>query len=297
MALPSSPNPVSISQINAELGRSSSAMYSLGTDTEGRRLASVGQSGVSASPNQVINQGVFRSKARNVMTYTANVNTVNVYSNAIGNNYSAGNTWITVNINTNVRIGSANSAIPAISFNGFVDGDLLELDNSGYIQGAGGAGGKGNGGSGHNRSTIDPGSAGVAGGTGIYTRYPLNIDNASGYIWGGGGGGGGGQGGNTGGKSRDPIGGGGGGGGAGQIVGPGGLGGTNGVNRLGDNGSNGTTSTGGAGGVNTGSGGAGGSPGQAGASAFYAGGAGGRSIDGISYVNWISTGNTLGTAV
>lgn len=295
MTLPASPNPVSVSQINAELGRSSTAQYSLGTDAEGRKLASVGQSGISPSPNQIINQGIFRSKARNKLFFTANTNNVVLLSSA-ASNYSAGNTYLTVTINPNVRIGSANTTVPSFTVNGFANGDDIELINNGYIQGAGGAGGKGNGGNGHNRSTIDPGSAGIGGGTALFARDNISVTN-NGYIWGGGGGGGGGIGGNTGGKSRDPIGGGGGGGGAGIVSGAGGLGGTNGVGRLGDNGSAGTSTLGGAGGPNTGAGGAGGNPGQPGESAFYAGGAAGRYLDGTSFVSWVAVGNTLGLAL
>lgn len=296
MTLPASPNPVSISQINTELGRSSSSQFSLGTDAEGRKLASIGQSGISPSPNQIINQGVFRSKARNKLTFTTNTNTVSLLNSAIATNYSAGNTYLTVTINPNVRIGAANTTVPSLTVVGFTAGDDVELINNGYIQGAGGSGGKGNGGNGHNRSTIDPGSAGVGGGTALFARFNVAVTN-NGYIWGGGGGGGGGIGGNTGGKSRDPIGGGGGGGGAGIVGGSGGLGGTNGVGRLGDNGSAGTSTTGGAGGPNTGAGGAGGGPGQPGQSAFYAGGAAGRYLDGTSFVNWVTVGNTLGSAL
>lgn len=128
---------------------------------------------------------------------------------------------------------------------------------------------------------------GSAGGTALYTRYPISIEN-NGRIAGGGGGGGSGI-------FFDPseihIQSGGGGGGAGYPPGAGGIGFT-------QNGQPGTTSSGGAGGAaGPGSGGNGGNLAQAGSAGSFNGGAAGRAVDGDSYINWINLGTIIGARV
>jgi hypothetical protein len=171
---------------------------------------------------------------------------------------------------------------------------IVKIIVRGSILGAGGLGGTGANGSGDIAAT-----AGQQGGTGLYTRYPTDLQFESGAIKGGGGGGGGGA-------CRDPNDhrGGGGGGGAGFNVGGGGTGPGN-----GEEGQAGTLTAGGAGGRSYTSwwawegpslrsewkGGNGGAPGAAGTRGrsdldltSAVGGAGGYAVDGISYVNVVS---------
>jgi hypothetical protein len=123
------------------------------------------------------------------------------------------------------------------------------------------------------------------GGTALYTRYPIVVDN-QGIIGGGGGGGGLGS---TTGEFVEA----GGGGGAGYPPGTGGGG-------IIGNGQNGTTTTGGLGGSQgeTYAGGNGGGLGQAGQSTTHAaGGAAGIAVDGESYINWTNEGTIHGARV
>lgn len=124
-----------------------------------------------------------------------------------------------------------------------------------------------------------------AGGTAIYTRYPIAIDN-QGTIGGGGGGGGFGS------SSPFPIEAGGG-GGAGYPPGSGSVG-------VIANGQDGTTTSGGLGGAQGTAyvGGNGGGLGQAGQSTTYGtGGAAGLAVDGDSYVTWTNLGTVHGARV
>lgn len=181
------------------------------------------------------------------------------------------------------------------------------LEVLGMIQGAGGPGGKG---ANDNHDSGSGGKNGTKGGTGLYSRYPFTLIDASSLgINGGGGGGAGGSCANF-----EDHRGGGGGGGAGSIAGAGGVG-----PQQGEDGQNGTLTTGGAYGRSYTSsnfwtgpslranvhGGAGGTPGVAGdddAGGYDipggSPGAGGNSIDGDTYTNTLgSAGTRLGTAI
>lgn len=179
----------------------------------------------------------------------------------------------------------------------------LSVQPGGRVLGAGGIGGMGSG--------AGIANAGGAGGTAIYTRWPLAIDNL-GTTTGGGGGGGGGGGTYS---SNSRAGGGGGGGGAGSNAGLGNAGGTptdGYTNFPGYASSNGTETTGGAGGgrlvIGDGAigfeGGVGGALGQAGGAGASGGNVSGASgglagayIDGASYATWINTGTRLGRSI
>lgn len=130
----------------------------------------------------------------------------------------------------------------------------------------GGAHGKGGDGGDEEGARADGG----VGGTAIYTRAPIAIDN-QGTIRGGGGGGGG--------ASEGA-----GGGGAGYVPGTSGSGGAL-----------GTVDAGGVGGEGAGAGGDPGQPGEDGA--IGSGGAAGYAIDGISFVTWITEGDVVGPQV
>lgn len=177
---------------------------------------------------------------------------------------------ITCIIGAGVVVGSDSASAPAFSVGDFpATGESVEIEVLGRIQGAGGAGGS---------VTAGGQTAGVAGGTALYTRQAVTLTYTGGEIWGGGGGGG---------TSYVVLGqyvGAGGGGGAGTIPGAGGAS-TSGIT----SGASGTDTAGGAGGAG-GSiiGGLGGAPGAAGSVGSGANngtpGVGGAAIDGISYV-------------
>lgn len=133
---------------------------------------------------------------------------------------------------------------------------------------------------------------GQDGGTGLYTRYPINIECADSTPVIAGGGGGGSSGTNTPGPGNAGSGG----GGAGQEPGPGGIFTENGVpdtdNSEGNNGDPGSLIAGGAGGGNEGP--AGGAPGVEGEDTpGMPAGAGGYAIDGISYVTYTDATPTI----
>lgn len=184
---------------------------------------------------------------------------------------------VTCQINSGVKVGSSSTGSPAFNVGSWPSGVTVNLVVNGRIQGCGGKGG-------HGGDIITNGSitAGLPGGTALYTRYAINVEYGVGaQIWGGGGGGGGGVGSTFGGGV-------GGGGGAGQSPGAVGANGAGASVILAP--SAGTTEAGGAGGTAlSGSSGAGGGPGLAGATAgSMAGGSAGSAIDGVSYRTVIS---------
>lgn len=149
---------------------------------------------------------------------------------------------------------------------------IVNLENNGYIVGAGGAGGHGN-----------PVIHGEDGGAAIKASYPVNVTN-NGVIGGGGGGGAGYY------SAADHIMGGG--GGAGNNPGPGGIYGYHGtIYWLPD----GTLTSGGNGG-NTGNGGNLGMPGNP-ALGRMTYGAAGPAVIGNSYVTWQKTGTIYGSLI
>jgi len=171
---------------------------------------------------------------------------------------------------------------------GFVVGDWpdsvdITIVNNGRIQGPGGRG-----------ASLSGGSSATNGGTALYTRYPITVEN-NGQIWGGGGGGGLGRLINVGTVDAPSYVAAGGGGGAGYPPGVGGS----------FDGKPGTTESGGAGGrlflVATSIGGDGGSPGQPGhagnSTTGATGGNAGAAVDGDSYINWTVEGEILGARV
>lgn len=175
----------------------------------------------------------------------------------------------------------------AVHVGAWPEGPDLCLINNGEIRAGGGRGG-------HGPDEFD--QNGIDGATGIYTRYPIEIQN-NGVIAGGGGGGGG---------WEDSLQAGGGGGGAGysedalgnQTFAPGGDG-----FYPGTDGESGTVETGGAGfdlaGSFTNDGGDGGEDGEtpSSAGAYGNGGSAGNAVDGDSYVTFAVLGTVLGPRV
>lgn len=279
---------IGFSTINSEMGRTSNQQYDF-NDSEGRKLASAGNTGQNLSPNTEIRLSRFRGHARTKITLSSNENEVNLLSKAQAVNYATGATYASYTVNAGTIIGantSANQAIkaaPAMLAGAFTSGDLIEVTNDGYIVGAGGRGGDG-------ANEYGSPQPGQPGGDAFFTRYPLTLTN-NGSIWGGGGGGGGGYQKPAGTFSNSGGGGGGGGGGGTSSTpsqgGPGGSGGI--ANRNGAPGAAGTFSSGGVGGGGYGSsGGGGGNVGNNGSAeglGINPGGVAGNAIDGNSSIN------------
>lgn len=145
--------------------------------------------------------------ARVAQTITISADTQNYLLNtAKVTGYSAGNTDVTLVINSGIYIGSASTGSYALTVNSsWAVGDTVTVVNNGFIVGAGGAGGKGNtggtnAGSGGpavsvarttvitNNGTVGGGGGGGSGGNAAAVTYKGST------LYYGGGGGGGGQG-------------------------------------------------------------------------------------------------------
>jgi hypothetical protein len=286
MTLPAS-GAISLSQVNTELGLSSSATITM-NDTAVRTL--FGQ----ASGTVDMNTGHGKSYRVSISTtFSSNAQDQTVNISSIGG-YVAGKSDVSINIpgSGTFLIASSVSTI-ALTITGGTAGDTVTVNNNGRIFGHGGQGGSGGSGL----------IAAQAGGTAMSIGYPISFNNqASGYA--GGGGGGGGYGGGTA-SAPYPIvrGAGGGGGFGGGIGGPvngvgtptaaplgnsktGGAGtvlasipGSGGAGTAGNGSAAGGGSSAGGGGAGCGSGGGGGwqisGPGSAGTSPLGNGGAGG----------------------
>jgi len=196
---------------------------------------------------------------------------------------------VTCIVESDVLVGASGADIPAFDVGDWPGGVTITVINNGRIQGAGGDGGDGGNFSGSNFKD------GEAGGTAVYTRYPIMFEDAAGQTYGGGGGGGGGY-----------FRGGGGGGGAGQVPGEGGPFTTD--QNSPKSGAPGTLDAGGIGGDGGGEwdddGGNGGTPGVAGGvgepgpPTAGAGGAAGHAIDGLSFITQVGAeGDRLGGEV
>lgn len=160
--------------------------------------------------------------------FSATVVTLNIAGNAVDVDAfalagsPAGVVSATINVATGAYISASSPATPALNLAGFASGSAVTIVNKGYILGAGGAGGNGglaggfSGNDPYGEAGRDAGPAGPAilGPGGAST---LDIDNGSGFIWGGGGGGGGG-GATSSGNAGNAAAGGGGGGGAGSGI-------------------------------------------------------------------------------
>jgi hypothetical protein len=296
MTLPSS-GAISFSQIRSEFG-------SVGNDG----LSSYGalDSGIPAS-GATIKFSNFYNKilnaTRTVSTNQTNYNARTDFQNAtiVGGKkttatvYSSNQTvkyYLTVD--SGIVIGASDTANTAFVTGNWPGGSYFQLNNVGYIVGAGGAG------------AGDAGGAGGAGGNALNASYNLAINN-TGTIAGGGGGGGAGSDGYANGCQQTgccqqecytaTAVHGGGGGGAGFPAGTGGY----------NAGSSGSLTAGGAGGGGycssngnqtacSTSGGSGGALGAVGSGSAGSGGAAGNYIVGNSYVTWLAYGSIAGGA-
>lgn len=242
------------------------------------------------------------------LTISGDTTNYNVYSNR-GSSYEAGNSIITLTVNSGIYLGSTSTGTAGLIIpSDFHADDQVFIINNGYIVGMGGAGGTG-----ANRSG-GAGGAGSAGGPAILASRAVTITN-NGIVGGGGGGGGGSaskiycaSAGYCGCTSYGFYRGHGGGGGQGLNGGAGG--GTSGAyqNGAGNAGSAGSKTGAGAGGaygsslgISGASGGTLGNAGAAGPSPSSsvgggagAGGAAGNYANGNSNITWATTGTRLG---
>jgi len=291
MTLPVVPgNPMSFSQINTELGLSSTATISL-NDAAVRTLA-----GVGASPAAISITDLSGKANQFAFTISSNQTNANLRTLAVSAGWNQ-SVKVVATIGSGIQISSTSTGTPALTIDGSFPAGV-ELINTGVIVGRGGTGGNG----GPTAAGFD-GLVGNNGGGALSVSVAVTVNNASGTISGGGGGGGGGSGGFFG---KGYSGGGGGGGGGG--FGTGGSGGNFGSPS--SPGSSGATggqlSGGGGGGAGGGSpaggaGGAGGSNAASGASgnssigAGGGGGSGGFAISGNSNITYINTGTRHGS--
>lgn len=182
MTLPAS-GPISINNINVELGVAGTTTASLG-QASFRSLA-----GVASGPISMSN---FYGKSNRVaLSYVFSANTANANINLASlSGYVSGRSDITITINSGVYVYATTTANAGLTITGGTSGDTLNIVNNGFILGMGG--------SPSNPASIDPnGSTPLTsnpGGNALSISYPCTINNtnASAYIAGGGGSGGGG---------------------------------------------------------------------------------------------------------
>jgi hypothetical protein len=278
MTLPSS-GAISLSQVNTELGYSSTAQISL-NDSAVRTL--FGES------SGVVDFNSGHGKANQFFFNISGGQNLNLHSLAIAAGWNqSSQLWATVTGN----IGSTSTGAYALTVDGsYAQGVWLTINSGVYVVGAGGKGGDG--------AYASDANPGLPGGPAINCSSAVNITN-NGVIGGGGGGGSGG----APPAYRGATGGGAGGGGAGYVSGAGGA--PNGSPYPYGPGAPGTLTSGGVGNTNSqgaSPGGTGGSLGQAGAVGAYTdgrwqqapGGAAGSAIVGSGNVSWSYQGTIYG---
>lgn len=290
MTLPVSPNSISLSQVNTELGLSSTAQISLNNSAV-RSLFGVASGAISMS------QGYGKAN-QFAFNLTAGAN-VDLRSQAVAAGWNGTSKVVATLASGTVYSNSTGSAAMTIS-GSFPNG--VQFINSGLIVGRGGNGGASGAANGQNAQAN--GNPGAGAGPALLVSTAVTITNNS-TIAGGGGGGGGGVSYNNA-KSGVYYGGGGGGGGiGGSTGGAGGSGSNGGTTIYGAVGGAGTTTAAGGGGSSTapaGGGGAGGSYGSVGSvglnGGFTSGGGGagaaGACTSGNANISWLATGTRYG---
>ncbi|PXW65557.1 hypothetical protein C7964_12010 [Loktanella sp. PT4BL] len=171
MALPLT-GPISLSQVNTELGRATGTTISLG-DAEVRGLAGVATGAIGL--------GALRGKsAQFTHTITSHQQELNLHTYLQGQGWD-GTNKVEVTVASGIYIWSDTTTTPALDMGGVFPGGLT-LVNRGFIMGKGGDGG-------YQLTDRTSYVAPTSGGPAIGLTGPITIDNAAGYIGGGGGGG------------------------------------------------------------------------------------------------------------
>jgi hypothetical protein len=171
MPLPTS-GPISLSNVNTELGLSSTAPINLGSSIV-RTLFGV--------PSGTISKSNGRGKANRVslsVVYSTNTQQATVNPTSLSG-YVAGISDIVITVNSGIYVWSDSTSVPAMTINGgLATGDTITLINNGFIIGRGGDGVNG-----------WLRQVGNNGGPALNLNLPITIDNtnASAYIAGGGG--------------------------------------------------------------------------------------------------------------
>jgi len=170
--------------IEIENGGNGTTQISL-NDGAVRTLAGV------TTPNSTITMPTnFYGKSNRVVQTVTLGNTANyTFNPAKISGYVAGKTCATLQINSGVYVYSTSTGSPALSVSGWSPGDVVKINNAGYILGQGGNGG--NGGCG---ASASGGGGGSPGGPALSVSFATSINNSGGVVGGGGGGGGGGAG-------------------------------------------------------------------------------------------------------
>jgi hypothetical protein len=165
---------ISLSDINVELGNSSTQIISL-NDSSVRTLLNIPSGTISLSD-------AYGKSNRSQINYIISSNTQQLsLSPTTFTNYVAGKSDITITVNSGVYVWSDSISVPALTINGsLASGDTLKLVNNGYIIGKGGQGGNG--------VSFPGNNPGGNGGPALSIFNNITIDNLS-YIAGGGGGG------------------------------------------------------------------------------------------------------------
>ena len=171
MALPLT-GPISLSEVNTELGRATGTTISLG-DAEVRGLAGVATGAIGL--------GTLRGKsAQFTHMITSHQKELNLHTYLQAQGWD-GMSKVEVTVAAGIYLWSDNTTIPALDMGGAFPGGLT-LVNRGFIMGKGGDGG-------YQLTDRTSYVAPTSGGPAIGLTGPITIDNATGYIGGGGGGG------------------------------------------------------------------------------------------------------------
>lgn len=201
--------------IALEFGRGATSQLSLSELYRNGGIVSSNNTPVPTSGQVSLDQFYGASgRISSSVTLSANVNNYNLTTANVPS-YAAGNTDVTVTINSGVTVGASSEGGTAFTIAAFSPGDKIIINNYGTVEGGGGKGGGGpssptgnNGGPAFDLSptnasvTINNQSGGIiAGGGGgggagraVYVTYPSGYGYATMYSRGGGGGGGAGAG-------------------------------------------------------------------------------------------------------
>lgn len=180
MTLPVSPNSISLSQVNSELGLTATASINM-NNAAVRTLFGAGGSGTQIA----MSQGRGKSNRTAVSyTFSADASNASLDVSTISG-YVSGKSDITITVNAGVYLYATSTGNAGLTLTGGTTGDTVKLVNKGYIMGQGGNGGG---------LSLDTNSivAATSGGPALTLGFNTTIDNtdSNGYIGGGGGGGG-----------------------------------------------------------------------------------------------------------